>query len=102
MQNVLAVRRALQQPPRVRNGWPFFPVVGPPRHITLQCTCPSPNPQGLVIFFIIAQGPKGEGMVNSMNESRMFNFSETRNFVTVATWGLIGGFLVFSALAALR
>lgn len=41
-------------------------------------------------------------MVNSMNESRMFNFSETRNFVSVATWGLIGGFLVFSALAALR
>jgi hypothetical protein len=76
------------------------------------------------VLFIIVQGPKGEGMINSMNgaqpavalpvrmltraclpcaESRMFgNFSETKNFVTIGTWGLAGAFLLLSAVTALK
>jgi hypothetical protein len=91
----------------------------------------------VLVVFIIAQGPKGEGMINSMNgtlpaprarsahvhqkrtrdasahdclgcapacaESRMFgNFSETKNFVSIGTWGLVGAFLLLSALTALK
>ena len=76
------------------------------------------------MLFIIVQGPKGEGMINSMNgasptarraafdaltlclcraESRMFgNFSETKNFVTIGTWGLAIAFLLLSAVTALK
>ena len=76
------------------------------------------------MLFIIVQGPKGEGMINSMNgawahvaswtkrcahgpcappESRMFgNFSQTKNFVSVGTWGLAGAFLLLSAITALK
>ena len=76
----------------------------------------------LLVVFIIIQGPKGEGMINSMNgalcpalacvarvaharcsESRMFgNFTQTKNFVTVGTWGLAAAFLVLSAVVALK
>ena len=36
-------------------------------------------------------------------ESRMFgNFSETKNFVSLGTWGLVGAFLVLSAIVALK
>jgi hypothetical protein len=106
----------------------------------------------VLILFIIIQGPKGEGMINSMNgarsdthththhttpparhhaekapflrhliaiilralslpltpararaESRMFgNFSETKNFVSVGTWGLVLGFLLLSAIVAIK
>ena len=85
--------------------------------------------QVLLILFIIAQGPKGEGMINSLNgvffpplmarvapdaclrarpcplltESRMLgNFSQTKNFVTVGTWALVGLFLALSAIVALK
>ena len=52
---------------------------------------------------ILLQGPKGDGMVNSLNESRMFgNFTETRNFVTVGIWGLVAGLIGLSALLALK
>ena len=97
------------------------------------------------MVFIILQGPKGEGMVNSLNERRVFgSFSErraaaplppppggrraphpptpaerrlpepsrarralrrgtcSRNFVSIFTWGLVGGFLLLSALLALK
>ena len=77
--------------------------------------------QLLLVIFVIVQGPKGEGMINKMNgacglrpyacaslpsarsESRMFgNFTQTKNFVSVGTWGLIGGFLLLSAVTALK
>jgi hypothetical protein len=97
----------------------------------------------MLILFIIIQGPKGAGMINSMNgarsrtharshapgharaarrmlirppfararvcfsrnatESRMFgNFSETKNFVTIGTWGLVLGFLLLSAIVSIK
>ena len=30
------------------------------------------------------------------------NFSETKNFVSLGTWGLVGAFLVLSAIVALK
>jgi len=30
------------------------------------------------------------------------NFTQTKNFVSVGTWGLIGAFLLLSALTALK
>jgi|APGre2960657444_1045066.scaffolds.fasta_scaffold02737_8 hypothetical protein len=30
------------------------------------------------------------------------NFSQTKNFVTVGTWGLVGAFLTLSAVVALK
>ena len=66
-------------------------------------TLPRQHTQAAAVLFIIIQGPKGDGMVNSLNESRMMgNFTQTRNFVSVLTWGLVAGFLVLSAASALR
>jgi hypothetical protein len=30
------------------------------------------------------------------------NFTQTKNFVSVGTWGLVGGFLLLSAFTALK
>lgn len=59
--------------------------------------------QALLVLMILLQGPKGDGMVNTLNESRMFgNFTETRNFVTIGIWGLVAAFLLLSSALALK
>ena len=104
--------------PLQRNAQPSSPLYARARLTRARRT------QLLLVLFIIVQGPKGEGMINSMNgaqgrkaaapvrspdarvglaESRMFgNFSETKNFVTIGTWGLAGAFLLLSAVTALK
>ena len=53
------------------------------------------------IALIIFQGPKGDGVVNTLNEKRMFgSASQAKNAVDYLTYGLIGGFIVVSAFLA--
>ena len=53
------------------------------------------------IALILFQGPKGDGVVNSLNENRVFgSASEAKNAVDYVTAGLIGGFIVLSAVLA--
>lgn len=54
------------------------------------------------IALVLLQGPKGDGVVNSLNEGRVFgSASRAKSAVDYATYGLIGGFIALSvALAA--
>ena len=53
------------------------------------------------IALILFQGPKGDGVVNSLNENRVFgSASEAKSAVDYVTAGLIGGFIVLSAVLA--
>jgi len=53
------------------------------------------------IALILFQGPKGDGVVNQLNESRVFgSASEAKSAVDYITGGLIGGFIVISAILA--
>ena len=53
------------------------------------------------VALIMFQGPKGDGVVNSLNEGRVFgSASQAKNAVDYVTYGLIGGFLVLSVVLA--
>jgi len=53
------------------------------------------------IALILFQGPKGDGVVNSLNENRVFgSASEAKSAVDYVTAGLIGSFIVLSAILA--
>ena len=53
------------------------------------------------VALILFQGPKGDGVVNSLNERRVFvSAAETKSAVDYVTAGLIGSFIVLSAVLA--
>ena len=53
------------------------------------------------IALILFQGPKGDGVVNSLNERRVFgSAAETKSAVDYVTAGLIGSFIALSAVLA--
>ena len=53
------------------------------------------------VALILFPGPKGDGVVNSLNENRVFgSASEAKSAVDYVTAGLIGGFIVLSAVLA--
>ena len=53
------------------------------------------------VALIMFQGPKGDGVVNSLNESRMFgSASKAKSAVDYVTYGLIFGFIAMSAVLA--
>ena len=53
------------------------------------------------VALILFQGPKGDGVVNSLNENRVFGSGgEAKSAVDYVTAGLIGGFIVLSAVLA--
>lgn len=53
------------------------------------------------IALVLLQGPKGDGVVNSLNEGRVFgSASQAKSAVDYATYGLIGGFIVLSGVLA--
>ena len=53
------------------------------------------------VALIMFQGPKGDGVVNSLNESRMFgSASKAKSAVDYVTYGLIFGFIALSAVLA--
>ena len=53
------------------------------------------------VALILFQGPKGDGVVNSLNENRVFgSASEAKSAVDYVTAGLIGSFIVLSAILA--
>ena len=53
------------------------------------------------VALILFQGPKGDGVVNSLNENRVFGSAgEAKSVVDYVTAGLIGGFIVLSAILA--
>ena len=53
------------------------------------------------VALILFQGPKGDGVVNSLNENRVFGSAgEAKSAVDYVTAGLIGGFIVLSAILA--
>ena len=53
------------------------------------------------VALIMFQGPKGDGVVNSLNESRMFgSASKAKSAVDYVTYGLIFGFIAMSAALA--
>lgn len=53
------------------------------------------------VALIMFQGPKGDGVVNSLNEGRVFgSASQAKSAVDYVTYGLIGGFLVLSVVLA--
>lgn len=53
------------------------------------------------VALILFQGPKGDGVVNSLNENRVFGSAgEAKSAVDYVTAGLIGGFIVLSAVLA--
>jgi preprotein translocase subunit SecG len=55
------------------------------------------------VALILFQGPKGDGVVNSLNENRVFgSASEAKNAVDYITGGLIGGFIVLSGILAIQ
>ena len=50
---------------------------------------------------IMFQGPKGDGVVNSLNEGRVFgSAAKAKSAVDYATYALIGGFIAMSAVLA--
>lgn len=53
------------------------------------------------VALILFQGPKGDGVVNSLNEKRVFgSASEAKSAVDYITAGLIGSFIVLSGVLA--
>ena len=53
------------------------------------------------IALVMFQGPKGDGVVNSLNEGRVFGRArEAKSAVDYVTYGLIGGFIALSAVLA--
>ena len=53
------------------------------------------------VALILFQGPKGDGVVNSLNENLVFGSAgEAKSAVDYVTAGLIGGFIVLSAILA--
>ncbi|MDA9098451.1 preprotein translocase subunit SecG [bacterium] len=55
------------------------------------------------VALILFQGPKGDGVVNSLNENRVFgSASEAKSAVDYITAGLIGGFIILSGILAIQ
>ena len=53
------------------------------------------------VALIMFQGPKGDGVVNSLNEGRVFgSAAKAKSAVDYATYALIGGFIAMSAVLA--
>ena len=53
------------------------------------------------VALILFQGPKGDGVVNSLNEGRVFgSAAKAKSAVDYATYALIGGFIAMSAVLA--
>jgi len=55
------------------------------------------------VALILFQGPKGDGVVNTLNERRVFgSASQAKSAVDYVTYGLIGGFIAMSVALAAR
>ncbi len=53
------------------------------------------------IALILFQGPKGDGVVNTLSEKRVFSSAKNaKSAVDYVTYALIGGFIVLSAVLA--
>jgi len=53
------------------------------------------------VALIMFQGPKGDGVVNSLNEGRVFgSAAKAKSAVDYVTYALIGGFIISAVLAA--
>jgi len=53
------------------------------------------------VALIMFQGPKGDGVVNSLNEGRVFgSAAKAKSAVDYVTYALIGGFIAMSAVLA--
>ena len=53
------------------------------------------------VALIMFQGPKGDGVVNSLNEGRVFgSAAKAKSAVDYATYALIGGFIAMSVVLA--
>jgi preprotein translocase subunit SecG len=53
------------------------------------------------VALILFQGPKGDGVVNTLNERRVFgSASQAKSAVDYLTYGLIGSFIVLSGVLA--
>nr|YP_009057825.1 hypothetical chloroplast RF47 [Nephroselmis astigmatica]AID67743.1 hypothetical chloroplast RF47 [Nephroselmis astigmatica] len=45
----------------------------------------------VAIIVLVSQGPQGEGLLQQLNETRIFaSFRETQFFLAILTWGSIG------------
>ena len=55
-----------------------------------------------VVFVLVSQGPKGEGLLQSMHATRVFSsFGQTKAWLRFLTWLSITGFLVIHYTLAL-
>lgn len=50
---------------------------------------------GLSIFVVVAQGPRGEGLLQQLHDTNVFSsFGQTKKFLRIFTWGSIVGCMV--------
>lgn len=55
-----------------------------------------------VVFVLVSQGPKGEGLLQSMHSTRIFSsFGQTKAWLRFLTWLSITGFLAIHYTLAL-
>lgn len=54
---------------------------------------------GLSIFVIVAQGPRGEGLLQQLHDTNVFSsFRQTKKFLRILTWGSIVSCVVIEFL----
>jgi hypothetical protein len=50
---------------------------------------------GLSIFVVVAQGPRGEGLLQQLHDTNVFSsFRQTKQFLRILTWGSIVGCMI--------
>jgi len=55
-----------------------------------------------VIFIVVNQGPQGEGLLQSVYETRFFTtFRDAQYFLRIVTWSSLFLFIVFQALSTI-
>jgi len=55
-----------------------------------------------VIFIVVNQGPQGEGLLQSVYESRFFtSFRDAKYFLRILTWSSLFLFMFFQALSTI-